>query len=328
MSNFRRVLRALQRSFLQAIPTAIGIVILSFILLKLVPGDAVDVMAAQAGGASAESMAEMREQMGLNASIFQQLFTYLYNLAHLDFGISARFGIPVYDLITQRLPTTIFLMLLAMSFAVLIGIILGSIMSSFAGRLPDRVLSIVSLLLYSIPSFWIGLMMIVLFSVKLGWLPSGGAGSIGMGLTGLEAILDKLRYMLLPATSLALYYIAIYARMTRASMLDVKSQDFVRTAQAKGISPYAVTVHHVLRNALIPITTMAGMQIGAMLGGSVVIETVFSLPGLGRLAFEAVVGRDLQVLLGILLLSSFLVIVTNSIVDVLHTILDPKIGTQ
>jgi len=212
--------------------------------------------------------------------------------------------------------------------AILIGLTLGAVMATFAGRLPDRIISIVSLLFYSIPGFWIGLMLIVLFSVTLGWLPTGGAGAIGSKLTGFAAILDKARYMVLPATSLALFYVAIYARLTRASMLEVRSQDFVRTAQAKGVSPFFVATRHVLRNALIPITTLAGMHVGSMLGGAVVVETVYNWPGLGRLAFEAVMGRDFTVLLGILLLSSLLVIAANALVDILHAWLDPRIGAR
>ncbi|MBS7706145.1 ABC transporter permease [Chelatococcus asaccharovorans] len=328
MSGLSRILRTLRRSTLQAIPTAICIIVLNFILLQMAPGDAVDVLAAESGAATLEGMAAMRERFGLNAPVIEQLSAYLNRLLHLDLGTSARFGVPIAELIAQRLPRTLLLMALALGMAAIIGVALGAVMSSFAGRLSDRVLSILSLLFYSIPNFWIGLMLIVLFSVKLGWLPSGGSGSIGMGLTGWAALVDQARYLVLPAASLALYYVAIYARLTRAAMLEVRAQDYVRTAQAKGLPPLVVNVHHILRNALIPITTMAGMHVGAMLGGAVVVETVFSLPGLGRLAFEAVLGRDIQVLLGILLLSSFFVIVMNALVDLLHTFLDPKIGVH
>jgi peptide/nickel transport system permease protein len=179
-----------------------------------------------------------------------------------------------------------------------------------------------------VPAFWIGLMLIVVFSVRLGWLPSGGSGTIGADLDGWAAVADRARHMVLPALSLALFYLAIYARLTRAAMLEVRGQDFVRTARAKGLSPLAVQTRHVLRNALIPVTTMAGLHVGNMLGGAVVVETVFSWPGLGRLAFEAVMGRDFQVLLGILLLSSVLVIVANVAVDLLHAALDPRIGAR
>lgn len=328
MSALPRILRTLRRTLLQAVPTILGIIILNFFLLQLAPGDAADVMAGEAGSATVETMQALRERFGLDNPVLVQLANYLGNLAQFSLGFSPRYGMPVTELIGQRLPGTLTLMAMALAIAILIGLTLGSIMAAFSGRLPDRLLSIFALLFYSVPGFWIGLMLIVLFSVTLGWLPSGGAGTIGSSATGFAAILDKARYMILPATSLALFYVAIYARLTRAAMLEVKNQDFVRTAYAKGLSPAVVTVKHVLRNALIPITTMAGMHVGSMLGGAVVVETVYSWPGLGRLAFEAVMGRDYTVLLGILLLSSVLVIVANAVVDLLQAWLDPRIGEQ
>lgn len=328
MSGLRKIGGSLRRTAIQAVPTVIGIVILNFFLLQLAPGDAADVLAGEAGSATVETMQALREQFGLNHPVLTQLYNYLYGLAHFSLGYSPRYGTPVAELIGQRLPGTMLLMSLALGIALLVGLVLGSIMAIFAGRLPDRILSVLALVFYSVPGFWIGLMLILLFSVKLGWLPSGGSGTIGADLSGLAGLWDKARYMILPATSLALFYLAIYARLTRASMLEVKSQDFVRTARAKGLSPTAVTIHHVLRNALIPITTLAGMHFGSMLGGAVVVETVYSWPGLGRLAYEAVMGRDYTVLLGILLLSSLLVIAANAAVDLLQTLLDPRIGVR
>ncbi|ESX82319.1 ABC transporter permease [Mesorhizobium sp. M0142] len=328
MSTLTRIGRTFRRTAIQAVPTVLGIVILNFFLLQLAPGDAADVMAGEAGSATVETMAALRQRFGLDNPLLVQLFNYLYNLAHFSLGFSPRYGMPVADLIGQRLPGTLLLMAVALTIAIALGLVLGSLMAVFSGRLPDRLLSVVSLLFYSIPGFWIGLMLIVLFSVKLGWLPSGGSGTIGSNLTGLAGLWDKVRYMILPALSLALFYVAIYARLTRAAMLEVQSQDYVRTAAAKGLSPTVITIRHVLRNALIPITTMAGMHVGGMLGGAVVVETVYSWPGLGRLAFEAVMGRDFTVLLGILLLSSLLVIVANATVDLLHAWLDPRIGVR
>ncbi|MER8885417.1 ABC transporter permease [Mesorhizobium sp. M0816] len=328
MSTLTRIGRTFRRTAIQAVPTVLGIVILNFFLLQLAPGDAADVMAGEAGSATVETMAALRQRFGLDNPLLVQLFNYLYNLAHFSLGFSPRYGMPVADLIGQRLPGTLVLMAVALAVAIVLGLALGSVMAVFAGRLPDRLLSVISLLFYSIPGFWIGLMLIVLFSVKLGWLPSGGSGTIGSNLTGLAGLWDRARYMILPALSLALFYVAIYARLTRAAMLEVQSQDYVRTAAAKGLSPTVITIRHVLRNALIPITTMAGMHVGGMLGGAVVVETVYSWPGLGRLAFEAVMGRDFTVLLGILLLSSLLVIVANATVDLLHAWLDPRVGVR
>jgi peptide/nickel transport system permease protein len=325
MIESRRLLRVLRRTLLQAVPTALGIVILNFLLLKLAPGDAADVMAGEFGAATEETMAMLRQRFGLDVPVLQQLLGYLANLSQFSLGQSPRYGMPVSELIGQRLPATLMLMGLALAIALVVGIALGTAMAMTAGRWTDRVLSVVSLVFYSVPGFWIGLMLIVLFSVKLGWLPSGGYETIGAGLTGLDAVLDRLEHMILPATSLALFFIAIYGRLTRAAVLEVASQDYVRTARAKGLPPLAVTLRHVLRNALLPVTTLAGIHIGGILGGAVVVETVYSWPGLGRLAFESVTRRDFNVLLGVLLLSSFLVILANTLIDLLHAWLDPRI---
>jgi peptide/nickel transport system permease protein len=322
-STFVRVAHTLRRTLTHAIPTIIGIVILNFLILQLVPGDAADVMAGESGAATASTMGAFRERFGLDLPVMQQLWAYLYRLAHFDLGFSPRFNVPVSTLIGQRMPGTITLMLVALITAILLGLLMGALMASFAGRLPDRLLSILSLLFYSIPGFWTGLMLIVVFSLTLGWLPSGGSGPIVSSAKGFAAIAERGRYLVLPALSLALFYVAIYARLTRASMLEVRSQDFVRTAVAKGLSPISVTVRHVLRNALLPVI---GIHLGGMLGGAVVVETVYNWPGLGRLAFEAILGRDFNVLLGILLLSSMVVIIANVLVDIVHTWLDPRIG--
>jgi peptide/nickel transport system permease protein len=171
-------------------------------------------------------------------------------------------------------------------------------------------------------------MAIVLFSVHLGWLPTGGSESIGAGYTGWTHVVDVARHLVLPALAMAGFYIAIFSRLTRAAMLEVARQDFVRTAEAKGLHPWTVNLRHILRNALIPVTTVAGMHFGTLLGGAVVVETVFSWPGLGRLAFDSVAGRDYTVLLGVLLMSSLLVIVANMLVDLLHAWLDPRIQVR
>lgn len=326
MSTVSRTARIACRTGLHAIPTALGIVILSFFLLQLAPGDAVDVLAGEAGSATAEGMAEMRAHYGLDRPVFEQLISYLSKLAHGDLGWSPRYNMPVTQLIWDRLPGSLMLAGSALVLALVAGVGLGALMAAREGRFTDRLLSVVSLIFYSVPAFWIGLMLIVLFSIKLGWLPSGGSGTIGSSATGVAAVLDRLRYMILPTVSLSLFYVAIYARLSRVSMIEAKGQDFVRTARAKGLSERRILWRHVLRNALLPVTTMAGMHAGGMLGGSVVIETVYGWPGIGRLAYEAVMGRDFTVLLGILLFSSLLVIVVNALVDILHGVLDPRVG--
>lgn len=323
-----RTLRVLGRSLLQAVPTVIGVVLLSFFLLQAVPGDAADVIAAESGSATEASMAALRTHFGLDQPVLQQLGDYLRNLATLNLGVSPRYNLPVSDLIFSRLGNTVLLMGSALACALVAGIALGALMASVAGRWLDRALSLAALLLYSTPGFWLGLMAIILLSVKLGWLPPGGVSTIGSGATGPAHALDVARHLVLPTLALASFYVAIFARLTRASMLEVNRQDFVRTAHAKGLTPRAVALRHVLRNALIPVTTVAGLNVGTLLGGAVVVETVFSWPGLGRLAYDSVMGRDYVVLLGILVLSSLLVIVANILVDLLQTVLDPRIRAR
>jgi peptide/nickel transport system permease protein len=322
----RRLGSTLRRTVFSALPTVLGVVVLDFLLLQLLPGDVADVLAGQSGGGTAETMAALRSRFGLDQPVLLQLGSYLWHLAHFDLGMSARFGVPVAALVAERLPNTVLLMLTALGLALLLGLVLGWIMAACAGRWPDRVLQVVALLCYSTPGFWVGLMAIVLFSVKLDWLPGNGNETVGAGLDGPAWVLDRLRYLVLPAGSLALFYVAVYARLIRSSLLEVRGLEFMRAAAAKGLSPAALVWRHALPNALIPVSTVAGLHLGNLLGGAVVVETVFGWPGMGRLALEAVIGRDYGLLMGVLLLSSLLVILANVAIDLLHAWLDPRIA--
>ncbi len=325
MESLSRIFSALGRALLQAIPAALGIVLVVFLFLQLLPGDAVDVMASQSGSATAENMAWLRSEYGLDKPVLFQFYNYLTHLAHFNLGYSPRYGTDVSSLILSRLPNTLLLMLLAQVVALIVGISFGVIMAVWANKWPDRLLTVFNLLLYSLPGFWMGLVILLLFSVHLGWLPSGGSQTIGANLTGWAALADTLRHAVLPVLALSSYFIAIYARLTRSAMLEIATQDFVRTAHAKGLHPRSIAVRHVLRCALMPVTTVAGMYFGNLLGGAAVIETVFNWPGLGSLAMEAIVARDFNVVLGVLLLSAFLVVIVNIVVDVLQSWLDPRI---
>jgi len=224
-----------------------------------------------------------------------------------------------------RLPNTLLLMLSAFFIAVTLGILLGWIMAIFANRWPDRLLTACVLLLYSAPGFWVGLMAIVLFTVKLDLLPGNGMYTIAANYNWFEAALDVGRHLILPATSLALFHMAVYTRLMRASMLEIYGLDYIRTARAKGLSQRRIAFRHVLPNAILPMVTMLGLQIGALLGGAVLVETVFGWPGLGRLAFDAILQRDHNLLIGILLIGSALVIVANIVTDLVYAWLDPRI---
>jgi len=328
MAERLRMFRLARRTLWQAIPTVFGILLLNFLLLRLIPGDAVDVLASESGGATEATLAQWRSHFGLDLGLGQQLLAYLSHLAHLDLGLSPRFNLPVSQLVFDRLPNTLLLMVSALLLALALGIAAGVVMASKVGRWPDRALSLIVLLLYSTPGFWIGLVAVVLFSVSLGWLPSDGIETLGMDLHGVDWLLDRVRHAILPVLTLATFYIALYARLTRASMLEVQRQDFVRTAKAKGLHPVRVAVRHVLRNALLPVTTMAGLHFAALLGGAAVTETLFGWPGLGRLTLDAVLSRDYNLLLGILLLSSILVVVVNVAMDLLQAWLDPRVQAE
>ena len=320
--------RFVARRLVQAVPTVLLISVVSFLVLHLTPGDIVDVLAGEAGAATPEYVEMLRERFGLDRPLPVQLGQYLWRLAHLDLGFSFRHNTTVFQLIVGRLPATLLLMTVSIALSVVAGLVLGVLAARHVNRPVDGAIGIAALLSYATPTFWIGLMLIVLFSVKLGWLPTGGMMTIGPALSPAARVLDVARHLVLPGLSLALFYAAIYTRLMRASMLEVTGQDYVRTARAKGLGEARVTVRHALRNALLPLVTMVGVQVGSLLGGSVLVESVFTWPGLGRLAFETVQQRDYNVLLGILFMSSLLVITINLVVDILYAVLDPRIDMR
>jgi len=313
------------RRLLQLVSVALGVTIINFFLLQLAPGDAAQVLAGEAGAATPEYMAALRAQFGLDQPLLVQFWKYILNLAHFNLGYSFRHGMPVAQLIGERVPATLLLMGASILFAVMAGATLGAIAAYRAGRIADVVISTLALVFFATPLFWIGLMLVVVFSVWLDWLPVGGMFTIEAGYTGWKYILDVARHLVLPAVTLGLFYMAVYTRLMRATMVEVRRQDFVRTAVAKGARPPRVLFAHVLRNALLPLVTMLGVQVSSIIGGAVLVETVFSWPGLGRLAFEALFQRDFNLLLGILLCSSIVVIVVNWVVDFVYTRLDPRI---
>ncbi|MFC5353810.1 ABC transporter permease [Azospirillum himalayense] len=319
------MLTYLRRSAAQVVFVLLGIALINFFLLHLAPGDAAQVLAGESGAATPEYMEALRRQFGLDQPLHVQFLRYLGNLVTFDLGYSFRQSLPVSELILQRLPATLLLMGTAIGFALVAGCSLGFLAARRAGKLTDTVISIVALLFYATPVFWVGIMLIVVFSVLLDWLPVGGMTSVEANLSGLALVGDVALHLVLPAVTLGLFYLAIYARLMRAAMLEVYGQDFVRTARAKGVRPRRIAWRHVLRNALLPIVTTLGVQLGSILGGAVLVETVFSWPGLGRLAFAALFQRDLNLLLGILFCSSVVVVLVNIAVDLVYTLLDPRI---
>ncbi|TIL87538.1 MAG: ABC transporter permease [Mesorhizobium sp.] len=322
-----RALLLLRRRLVGSVFVLLIVVIGTFLLLEAAPGDAVDAYIVSTGG-DAGMIELLRHRWGLDQSALTRLANYLWALLHLDLGQSVTFSRPIRDVILERLPNTLLLMgsATALSFG------LGSALGIYAGARPggfrDRLLSIGSLALYAVPGFWLGLVLIIVFAVDLRWFPIGGIESIASGKTGLGRAADIARHLVLPVSALGFIYLALYLRMMRAGMAEVWRQDFVLAARAKGLSRRRIVLAHVARNALLPLVTMLGLQSAQMLGGSVVIESVFSVPGLGRLAQEAVAARDTPLLLGIILVSAVLVIVINLLVDVAYAFLDPRVGAS
>ena len=314
----------LGRSVAHVVPTVLLIVILNFFLLRLTPGDAADVAAGEQGAATTASMAQLRHHFGLDVPLWQQFAHYLWRILHLDLGYSYRYSAPVLDVILSRLPATLALMGASYVLGLVVGVGTGAVMASWRGRWPDRVLNGVCVLLYSTPSFCVGILLVLAFSVGLGWLPSDGLASFDPSLSGLPWLADRLGHLVLPTLALSTHSIAVYARLTRTAMIEVRQLDFVRTARAKGVPPVALALRHVLRNALIPVSTVAGLQFATLLGGAATVEMVFSWPGVGRLALDVLQARDYNCLLGILFLSSLVVVLANLLIDLWQYRIDPR----
>jgi peptide/nickel transport system permease protein len=312
----------------QAVPTILVIVTLNFLLVHLAPGNAADVLAGEAGSATPQYMTFLRHQFGLDKPLYVQYFDYLRNVVSLDLGYSFREGMAVRDLILQRLGPTLLLMGTTILLSVGIGILLGLVAAGRPNSWRDNAISVFALVSYATPLFWVGLMFIVLFSIHLGWLPTSGMTNIAAFYTGWQKVGDVARHLILPAITLSLFYMALYVRLMRSSMLEQSGMDYLVTARSKGLTERAITYRHVLRNASLPIVTMAGVQIGNLLGGSVVVETVFGWPGIGLLAFRALFARDLNLLLGIFFVAACLVVAVNILVDVIYSLLDPRIRLE
>jgi peptide/nickel transport system permease protein len=315
-------LRLLRRRLVQAVPLMLGVVVINFVLIHLAPGSFLELMTAENQVSDPATVELLRKTYGMDDPLWLQLAKYVWALLHFDFGFSYRQNMPVLQAITINLPATLLLMVSSIALAFAVGVAAGVVASMKVRTAWDTVVSVVAMFFFAAPSFWLGIMMIVLFAVKLGWMPVGGMMTIGGSGGG---VLDILHHLILPTLALGLFYAAIYARVMRSSMLEVSQLDFVRTARAKGLSRRQVTVGHVMRNALLPVVTILGVQMGTVLAGSVVIESVFSWPGVGSLLFDSVSSRNYPVVLGIMVLGSLVVIAANIMVDLLYMWLDPRI---
>lgn len=305
----------------------LAVLVFNFLLLYLAPGDPADVIAGEMGGATEEMMDKIRADYGLDQPVYMQLATYIGKVLQGDLGHSFYFNRPVTGLIFDRLGATILLVVSSLFTAVIVGTTLGVV----AARKPNGLLShfttILALVGYALPVFWTGIMLVILFASIIPIFPVSGMYDVARDYTGFAAALDILRHLALPLLTLSTIYLAFYSRLARASMLDVLGSDYIRTARAKGLSESVVVYKHALRNAVLPVVTFAGLQFGSLFSGAVLVETVFSWPGLGTLAFDSILRRDSPTLLGILFFSALIVIIANLLTDLAYRLIDPRIKT-
>ena len=303
----------------------LAVIVMCFSLVHLAPGDAALVIAGDSGAGDPELIEQIREDLGLDDPYLIQLSRYVGDVASGDLGTSYRFNEPVTSLIGDRIWPTILLVTTALLFAIVIGVLVGV----FTARRPESPVShgvtVFSLVGYSMPVFWTGYLLIIAFASNVRWFPVAGMRDVRFEGNRFEEWLDIAHHLVLPALTLGLIYLAQYSRLSRASMLEVLQSDYVRTARAKGLAERKVVYKHALRNAVIPVITIAGLQFGALLSGALLVETVFNWPGLGRLAADSVFQRDAPVLLGVLICSAVLVVVINILTDVVYRMIDPRI---
>ena len=304
----------------------LAVLALNFTLIHAAPGDPALVIAGEMGGADEEAMASIRKTYGLDRPLIEQFATYIGKSLRGDLGQSYTYSRPVAELILDRLGPTVLLVMTALLSAIVLGTLLGVL----ASRKPDSVgsgaVTVLSLVGYSMPVFWTGILLVILFGKVWPVMPIAGMRDVrAMGGGGWADILDVAHHLVLPAVTLGIIYLAQYSRLARASMLEVLGSDYIRTARAKGLSDGVVTFKHALRNALMPLVTIAGLQFGNLISGAVLVETVFSWPGLGTLALDAILGRDYPTLLGVLTFSALLVIVANLLTDLSYRWIDPRL---
>ncbi|WP_286923375.1 MULTISPECIES: nickel ABC transporter permease [Lysinibacillus] len=286
----------------QIIPVTLGVTLVVFLIMQMIPGDPAIILAGE--GASQETVAELRENLGLNKPLSVQYTDYIKNLLQGDMGNSLKNNQPVFEEITARLPITIELAFYSILITIVLGLIAGIISAIRPYSFMDVGLMVVALLGISLPSFWLGILLMYVFSVQLHWLPVAGW--------------DSAKHIILPAVTLGAGGAAIVARMTRSSMLEVVNQDYIRTAKAKGLKGYIIILKHALRNALIPVITVVGLQFGSLLGGTVLVESVFAVNGLGRMIVDAIRTRDIPVVQGGVLVASLIFVFINLFVDIMY----------
>ncbi|AMM26905.1 ABC transporter permease [Variovorax sp. PAMC 28711] len=309
-----------------ALSLIVAVLLFSFLLMHLAPGDPALVIAGES--ADATTLQEVRRLYGFDQPLLQQMTTYLWRVAHGDLGQSYFFNAPVAQLVMERVPATLLLVGSAITIAVLLGTSLGVAAACRPRGLTNAGITVLSVVGFAAPVFWTGIVLVQIFASHWPVFPVNGMRDVTRPPTSaLSGALDVLHHLVLPTVSLAFFYLAQYSRLSRATMLEVLNADYIRTARSKGLPERLVIFRHGLRNAILPVLTVLGLQVGQLFAGAVLVEAVFNWPGLGTLAFDAILQRDTPVLLGILLFSAVIVVLTNMVIDVLYRLIDPRMGS-
>lgn len=319
-----RLRRYIAFRVLQLIPVILIVIVLNFLLIHLAPGDVSILLAGE--DADPGYMAAIREAYGLDRPFHEQLWRYLRQVLSGDLGRSYRSREPVMTEILARVPATLLLVGAALLIAVVGGTAIGTLIARRPGSLVDTVVSALSISLFSVPVFWLGLMLILLFAVQLRWLPTSGMTSVDGPRDDVGRLLDIAQHMILPVLTLSTVWIGQYVRLARSAVSEVLAESYITTVRAIGFSEERVLLHYALRNALLPVVTVLGLQLGLALTGAVLTETVFSWPGLGRMIYEAILGRDTPIIMGAFILMSFTVAIASLATDLVYAALDPRVS--
>ena len=305
-----------------------AVLVLNFSMMHLAPGDVADTISQSMGGADAAVLEEIRKDYGLDQPFLVQLGSYFNKVLHFDLGYSFFYNTSVTGLIMQKLPATLLLVVTAQVLALFVGIVLGVYSARNPNGLSSHFVSILALFGYSAPVFWTGILLLIGFSLNVHWFPVAGMYDLTVEGGFFVKLWDLIRHMVLPVITLSSIFLALYSRLCRATMMEVLGSDYIRTAKAKGLSEREIVYKHALKNSLSPVITLAGLQFSAVISGAVLVETVFSWPGLGTLAFQSIIARDTPTILGILFFSALVVIVGNLLTDLALRFVDPRIGSK
>ncbi len=311
------------RRLLQMVPVVLAIICICFFIIHLAPGDPATIMAGET--ATDEYIAELQAQFGLDQPMWKQLMIYIKNTLQGNLGDSFLLKLPVKTLLAEKMKVTLALVLLSEILAIVLGTLLGMTAAKHENRIQDHIISNMSMVLYCMPTFWLGMMLMLLFSINLKWFPTSGMQSFN---TTLSPFMDMLHHMFLPCLTLSLVRIPTYLKLARSSVVEVAQEDFINTARAIGYSERVVYRKHALRNALLPTVTQAGMSLSTLFSGALLTETVFSWPGMGRMVYDAIAGRDYPVIMGGFLVSAIMVVIGGFITDIIYMYLDPRVVAE